>query len=406
MAQAGQGRSAIIVGAGIGGLAAAVSLALRGWRVEVFEQAARLGEVGAGLQISPNGMRVLDALGVSALLQDAFYEPEVIEMRLGTQVAGKTGRCVFSLPMKGYARLRWGATFTQVHRADLHAALVERLRQVAGSVIRTGAAITGYVAERDGVSAYIAGADRVHGDLLVGADGLHSQIRAQMLGADRARFTGNLAWRITVPADTPGTERLPKGGCIWVGPGKHCVTTRIRGGQMLNFVGIVEQDEWTEESWSAQGNRSDVLADFAGWDARLLSIIEACETPMRWALFERSELASWHNGQAVLLGDAAHPMLPSMAQGAVQALEDAWVLAALADQPGGLARYEAVRKPRASRVQARSAQNLNLFHHRGIARQVLHYGPIALAGQIAPNAIQRRQDWIYSHDATREFPID
>ena len=177
---------AVIAGGGIGGLSAALALALKGWEVEVLEQAPELTEVGAGVQISPNGMRVLDALGVTPLIEESLFEPAAIEMRMG-----QSGRSIFRLQMKGYAERRWGARFIQIHRADLHEALKLRLGKVAGAVIRTGCTVTGYVQEKGGASVYVNKDERVFGDLVVGADGIHSVIRAQMLGPDRARFTGN-----------------------------------------------------------------------------------------------------------------------------------------------------------------------------------------------------------------------
>ncbi|MFY0691248.1 MAG: FAD-dependent monooxygenase [Paracoccaceae bacterium] len=394
---------AVIAGGGIGGLAAALALALKGWEVEVLEQAPELAEVGAGVQISPNGMRVLDALGVTPLIEDSLFEPDAIEMRMG-----QGGRRIFRLPMKGYAARRWGARFVQIHRADLHEALKARLGKVAGAVIRTGCAVTGYVQEKGGASVYIDNGERVFGDLVVGADGIHSVIRAQMLGPDRARFTGNVAWRLTVPVSKLGGVTLPDGGCIWAGPGKHAVTTRIRGGSMANFVGIVEQDNWTEEGWKIPGEKTDALRDFGDWDPVLAAIIAAADQPYRWALHDRPPLIAWTEGPVALLGDAAHPMLPSMAQGAVQALEDAVVLAAcLGEQPAdikrALAAYEAARKPRATAVQARSAANLRMFHHRSPLRQLLAYGPIWLAARLSTNFIHARQDWIYGVDAAAEF---
>ncbi len=394
-------QKAVIVGGGIGGLASALALALRGWQVEVLEQAAELAEVGAGLQISPNGMRVLDALGVTPLIEDTLFEPTSIELRLGQPAFGKSGRQVFTLPMKGYAKARWGARFIQIHRADLHAALLKRLGQIAGPVIKTGRQVTGFVQEKGGASVYLEGAERVHGDLVVGADGIHSAIRAKMLGPDRARFTGNVAWRCVVPIAALDEDLLPPGGCIWAGDGKHAVTTRIRGGEALNFVGVVEQDTWQEEGWSLPGSRAELAKDFAGWDDALLQIIAAAEQPFRWALHDRAPLSTWVDGAVVLLGDAAHPMLPSMAQGAVQALEDAVVLAQVASTGLGLKAYEALRKPRTSAIQKRSAQNLRLFHRAGMSQMPLFFGPLWTASKLAPNWLNSRQDWIYAHDATQ-----
>lgn len=390
-------RRAVIVGGGIGGLACGLALSLKGWEVEVLEQAPQLAEVGAGVQISPNGMHVLDALGVTPLIEDTLFEPEAIELRMG-----RSGRRIFRLPMKGTAQARWGARFVQIHRADLHSALAQAFRERLGTTLRTHARVTGYVRERGGASVYLDRGERVFGDLVVGADGIRSEIRAQICGPDRPRFTGNVAWRSVVPVEALGDNAPPPFGVIWAGRGKHAITTRVRGGSHVNFVGIVEQNDWTEEGWSIPGSIEDALADFGDWQPCLKTTLEASTDLFRWALFSRPTLATWCDGPVTLLGDAAHPMLPSMAQGAVQALEDAVVLAEQLHQGNDTNRavlaYEAARKPRVTKVQARSAANLRMFHRHGAAAQLATYGPMALASQLSPAFVHRQQDWIYNFD--------
>ncbi|MEM6374482.1 MAG: FAD-dependent monooxygenase, partial [Pseudomonadota bacterium] len=251
---------ALIAGAGIGGLASAIALARRGWEVAVFEQAPELTEIGAGLQISPNGWRVLDALGVAEGLQSTLFEPEAIEMRMG-----QGGTRVFRLPMRGYARNRWGAPYIHIHRADLVAALETRLLGLQGDAIRTGHAVAGYEQTGDAASVLMADGTKHDGDIVIGADGLHSVIRTQMLGADTPRYTGNVAWRAVVPIVALGKAAPPPSACVWVGHKRHAVTTRLRAGTLANFVGMVETDIPTEESWRAQGHRVDAQAAFDGW---------------------------------------------------------------------------------------------------------------------------------------------
>ena len=390
---------AVIVGAGIGGLAAGLALTRAGFEVELLEQAPEITEIGAGLQISPNGVKALKALGGMDAVDPHVFEPDSIDM-----VMGQSGRKIFELPMKGYATQRWGDRFLQIHRADLQMALKTALGTTAGLVIRTDAKATGYVRERGGASVYLENGDRVFGNLVIGADGLHSVIRQQITGPDRARFTGNVAWRCTVPEEVLRGKSPPAKGRIWAGAGKHAVTTRIEGGAVINFVGIVEQDDWQEESWSTEGRREDALKAFAGWAPQIISTLEAAGDLKRWALFDRPPLATWSDGPVTLLGDAAHPMLPSMAQGAVQALEDAVILADCLktddDKLVALQRYFDLRIDRVSQVQRRSADNLRLFHKSGLARQAIAYMPIWLASRISPNLIQARQDWIYGYDPT------
>lgn len=391
---------ALIVGSGIGGLGAAIALSLRGWDVQVLEQAPALGEIGAGLQIAPNGWHVLAALGVSDSLAATLFEPEAIEMRLG-----RSGRRVFKLPLVGYAQDRWGAPYIHIHRADLVAALQQRLNALQPGAIQTGARVLGYDQTPDGVTVEVAGSGAHAGDILIGADGLHSVVRTQMLGPDRPRYTGNMAWRAVVPMDVLGDHAPPPTACVWVGERRHAVTTRLRSGSLANFVGMVESPEPGRESWRATGSRAEALADFTGWAPQITRLIEQAQTLHRWALFDRAPLPRWHAGRVALLGDAAHPMLPSLAQGAVQALEDAWVLAeqlAQHDQPGAaLGAYFAHRIARTARVQKVSAGNAALFHKASPLGSLAFYGPIGLAARALPNAFHARQDWVYGHDVTR-----
>lgn len=387
---------ALIVGGGIGGLSTAIALRLRGWDATVFEQAPALAEVGAGLQISPNGWHVLEALGVAERLTNTLFEPEAIEMRLG-----RSGRKVFSLQMKGYAVRRWGAPYVHVHRADLVDALAMRLNEVSPDAVQTGSVVSGY---GSGGTIVFADGRRASGDLVVGADGLHSVIRQQMLGPDKPRYTGNIAWRTVVPIyalDRPP----PPTACVWAGDKRHAVTTRLRAGTMANFVGMVEEPEPAPEGWRIEGSRDDAMAAFVGWHATVLNLIAQAPVLNRWALFDRAPLSRWHDGQVTLLGDAAHPMLPSMAQGAVQALEDAWTLATVLEGAAsvevGLQRYFDQRIDRTARIQAGSAANARMFHKASPLGRFGFYGPMALGARIAPGLIHARQDWVYRHDVTR-----
>ncbi|MBT0955839.1 FAD-dependent monooxygenase [Alphaproteobacteria bacterium KMM 3653] len=394
MTRAGLQRHAVIAGGGIGGLSAGLALSLLGWQVTVCERAKALEEVGAGLQISPNGVKLLERLGVMPALEPLLFEPEAIEMRLG-----ESGRQIMYLPMKGAALARWGARYIQVHRADLVEVLAQALLARQGDALRLGCDVIGYAHREDGATARLADGGEIDADLVVGADGIHSAIREQMLGPEKPAFTGNVAWRALVPVEALGGLAPPPTGCIWAGPGKHAVTTRVRGGSLVNFVGIVEQDSWHEEGWSLPGRAEDALADFGGWSPVVTAILEKATRHNRWALFARQPMARWSDGPVLLLGDAAHPMLPSLAQGAVQALEDGAMLVHLLKQGVALpdlgAAYYVKRIRRASRVQKASRDNLRLFHKRGALQQGLNYGPIWLGSRIAPSLGHRRMDWLY-----------
>ncbi|MEM8691219.1 MAG: FAD-dependent monooxygenase [Pseudomonadota bacterium] len=392
----------VIAGGGIGGLAAALALHAHGHEVQVLEQAPELTEIGAGLQISPNGWRVLDALGVTEKITETAFFPEAIEMRLG-----ESGKQIFRLEMATTARKRWGAPYIQIHRADLHRALATVLEERFPGALRTGATFDIYAIEKNKVEVYLTDGETLIADLLVGADGLHSNVRAQMMGPDLPRYTGFMAWRALAPVEVLGDLVPPPTACVWVGQNQHAVTTRIHGGKTVNFVGMVERPEPAQEGWRIVGERADALADFEGWDPRLEAVLKTAEKVHCWALFDRAPLPQWHERHVVLLGDAAHPMLPSMAQGAVQALEDAWVLAAsLGQHPiveESLSAYFAKRIGRASRVQSGSASNARMFHQASGLGKALFYGPMSIAARLAPWVLHRRQDWVYGYDPIKDM---
>ena len=387
---------AIIIGGGIGGLSAAICLRLIGWQVRVLEQAPKISEVGAGVQISPNGVKILEKMGVMSLLESSLFEPDAIEILMGV-----SGGKLLHLPMKDAAVHRWGARYIQIHRADLIAGLTARLAKLAPDTVQVGAQAASYTHHTNGVRVVLKDGTIEHADLAVGADGIHSTIRNQMLGPDTPHFTGNIAWRALVPLAQLGDLAPPATGCIWVGCGKHAVTTRIKAGATVNFIGVVKQSDWKKEGWKTEGHKQDALADFAGWDKRILNVIQNARVLHKWALFDRPPLPHWHDKHVVLLGDAAHPMLPSMAQGAVQSIEDAYILTQCLKEakddgiPRAIANYFDERIERVTKVQRVSAQNLRLFHKSSLPAQILSYGPIWLAGKLAPSLVQKRNDWLY-----------
>ena len=387
---------AIIIGGGIGGLSVAICLRLIGWQVRVLEQAPKISEVGAGVQISPNGVKILENMGVMSLLESSLFEPDAIEILMGV-----SGEKLLHLPMKDAAVHRWGARYIQIHRADLIAGLTARLAKLAPDTVQVGAQAASYTHHTNGVRVVLKDGTIEHADLAVGADGIHSTIRNQMLGPDTPHFTGNIAWRALVPLAQLGDLAPPATGCIWVGCGKHAVTTRVKAGATVNFIGVVKQSDWKKEGWKTEGHKQDALADFAGWDKRILNVIQNARALHKWALFDRPPLPHWHDKHVVLLGDAAHPMLPSMAQGAVQSIEDAYILTQCLKEakddgiPRAIANYFDERIERVTKVQRVSAQNLRLFHKSSLPAQILSYGPIWLAGKLAPSLVQKRNDWLY-----------
>lgn len=390
-------RRAVIVGAGIGGLTAALALTRRGWNVRVLEAAPALEDVGAGLQLSSNAMRVLDALGLGEAIRKVAFEPEALELRLG-----KSGRSVFRIRAGDAARQRWGAPYLHIHRADLIHALAQALGGTGKGALSFNSRVKNYTATGTPRVSLDAGPP-ASAHLIIGADGIHSVIRKQMLGPDDPRFTGNVAWRAVVPTGQL-TNPPPPTACVWAGKGRHAVTYRVRGGTLCNFVGVVERSDWQGESWTEKGSKAEALSDFEGWHPTLTELIDKADAHFRWALFDRAPLARWHDGPVGLLGDACHPMLPFMAQGAAMAIEDAWVLAdcVSGDMPveEGLANYQARRLPRTARMQAASRANMKTFHRRTGLSRLATYGPMWLAGQMLPGIVRSRQDWIYGCDVT------
>jgi salicylate hydroxylase len=407
----------LISGAGIGGLSTALCLVHHGINVAVMERADRLDDIGAGIQLPPNAMRVFAALGLDAALAARAFRPMALEARMG-----RSGRQLFTIALGEAAHPRWGAPYLHIHRADYIAVLAAALRAKAPNALHLGAALTGYAQTENKVQAHLSDGRSLTGDALIGADGLHSLVQAQMLGTQKADFTGQMAWRATVPM--PLLEKKLKAqaprptACVWMGQGRHCVTYQLRGGALANFVGVVETpshhvDAGAAEAWSIRGTPAQARADFKGWHPTLTGLLGEADRLYRWALFDRQPLTRWVDGRVALLGDAAHPMLPFMAQGAAMAVEDGWVLAtnlanSLMTSPESaraiehaLTTYQHQRYARTVRVQAGSRANAKTFHRRAGLAQIGTYGPMWLADKIAPALIGRSQNWLYGHDVTR-----
>ena len=379
-------RTALIVGAGIGGLTAALALARRGWDAAVLERARALGDVGAGIQQSPNAMRVHRALGTAEGVAAAGFAPRAAVIRDGV-----TGRALVRAPLDD-AATRYGAPYLHVHRADLHRVLLDAAR-AAGVAVETGAVVTGYEGKR-----LLTESGPREADLIVGADGARSVLRARMHPGAAPRYTGQTAWRALVPASVLPKGIIPSDATSWIGRGGHLVTYYVRGGGLVNVVGVRDDRVWAPEDWSRPGDPHAFRAAFAGWDARLEALLGAVEDCRLWGLHDHPPLARWSDGPVTLLGDAAHPMLPFLAQGAAMAVEDAWVLADALDGrsvTAGLFLYEARRRPRAARVAAMSAANAKMFHRRGAWARA----KMALGARL-PALPARAMAGVYAEDVT------
>ena len=356
----------LIAGGGIGGISAALCLAKAGQRVSVFEQAGDFSEVGAGIQLSPNCNRVLHYLGLEDELRRCAFLPEATQFR-----DWQSGHVVHESPLGEAIAERYGMPYYHIHRGDLLGILVEAARREPCIELHPGRAVTGFRQGGDGISLLLDGAERV-GDLLVGADGIHSVIRAGLWGEEAPRFTGTVAWRALVPAN-----RLPEGlvrpmASVWWGPGKHFVHYYVRGGELVNCVCVVEKEGWEVESWTERGEQDELKTDFAGWHDSVQTLIDQMppNALFKWALYDRDPMPRWGQGRVTLLGDACHPTLPFMAQGAAMAIEDAAVLAGCLMRgeaiPASLKRYEDLRRARAASIQLGSRRNAEVFHMRGI----------------------------------------
>jgi salicylate hydroxylase len=381
-----------VIGGGIGGLSAALHLLKAGLDVHVYEQAARITEIGAGIQISPNASRLLQRLGLGAAMESAGVRPLVVHQRRWDD-----GRTLQRATVGREVETTFGAPYYHFHRADLVTLLADAM---PAERLHVGHRLVD-LAQKDGrVTAQFENGATAEADLLVGADGIHSRVRTLLFGLEKPRFTGCVAWRGLVPAERIKHLDIEIASHNWMGPDGHVVHYWVAGGRMMNVVCVVEHGDWTQESWTDKGDVADVLARYEGWHPTVRGLIGAFPETFIWALHDRAELPRWSDGRVTLLGDACHPMLPMMAQGAAQSIEDGAALASLLkatpdDVPGALARYETVRKPRATRLQQASAANRTRFHlHDGEAQRARDEA-LATSGDRSIANI----GWLYAHDA-------
>lgn len=384
-----KGLKITIIGSGIGGLTAALALRGLGASVTVLEQAGAISEVGAGLQISPNGVAVLRALDLADDLAWCSQRARAVVLR-----SHRRGAQVLRLDLDQYAA---GLPYYMVHRADLIGLLAAAARR-AGVQVRLLQKAERVEAGPQPV-VHLGNGAQCRGDLVIGADGLHSKARAALNGADAPVFTGQTAWRATVPNHL----NLPPEAQVYMGPGRHLVAYPLRDGSLVNLVAVQARRSWVEEGWHIQDDPANLRAAFAGFGGKAAALLEAVEEAMLWGLFRHPVAASWHQGRVAILGDAAHPTLPFMAQGANLALEDAWVLArALAEAPGldsGLALYQQRRRERAEKVVQAASRNAWKYHLRAPLSWPAHQ-VLKLAGRFAPERMVSQFDWIYRHDVT------
>jgi salicylate hydroxylase len=348
----------LIAGGGIGGITTALALRQRGIEVELFEQADAFRQVGAGIQLSGNATRILRILGLGEALARVAVYPEGRDYR-----AWDDGDRLYYTPLGARAEAHFGAPYYHVHRADLLDVLLGGLGDIG---FRLNAHVDRFEQDADGVTVTLADGSTATGDVLVGADGIHSTVRAQMFGKELPRYTGNVAWRGLVPAERVAHLDLGRVTGVWMGPNRSIIQYYVAAGRTFNWIGISRSEQPARESWLAEGRVEDALAEYCGWHDSIRTIIAATPKVLRQALYDREPLPDWRIGRVVLLGDAAHPMMPFYAQGAAQSIEDAYVLAgclaATPDEPiVALARYVRLRQPRTAWMQDLSRREEELY---------------------------------------------
>jgi salicylate hydroxylase len=388
-------RTVVVAGAGIGGLTAALVLAQRGFRVTLFEAAPRLEEIGAGIQLSPNASRVLIALGLAARLKPQVVSPEELTFR----TAG-TGAVLARGPFGSAAAQRYGAPFWLIHRGDLQTALCDAVAATPDIDLHLGVRVEAFATHDNGViTAASHGPQTVEarGMALVAADGLWSALRRRLGHQAEPHFADHTAWRTLVPADAAPAAFARPAVNLWLGRQGHLVHYPINGGRMINVVAIL-RDDWREPGWSAPASRAEVLDRFpaAMWHASARELLSAAEHWQKWALADCAPFGSWGKGPVTLLGDAAHPMLPYLAQGAAMAIEDAAVLGnCLARTPddaaGALRAYERIRIPRTTRTQRAARRNSTAYHMGGVQAFLRALALRAIGG----DRLIRLHDWLY-----------
>jgi salicylate hydroxylase len=386
-----------IIGGGIGGLSAALALERRGIEVQVFEQSSQLGDIGAGLNLSPNALKVFRALGLEEGVVGIGYHGDYQLIR-----SWNNGRLISSVDRKGYAA-RFGAPHLTVHRADLLDLLARSLKRTD---LRLGARCIAVEGEGRAATARFADGTAIEADVIVGADGLHSVVRSCLFGPEAPHFTGCICYRGLVSIDEAPRDIATRDSTMWMGPHGHVVHYRVRRGELLNIVAHYDSDAWTEESWTRECDRSEIINTYQGWHDDLVRLYSLGERWYKWALYDRDPLERWSRGRATLLGDSAHAMLPYLGQGACMAIEDGYVLAAvLMNEPNteeALKTYEQLRMPRTRKTVLGSRLRARENHLASPLARLVRDAKFALRDKFGADRTAFQAAWLYDYDVSRD----
>ena len=392
----------LIIGAGIAGMTAALCLTRKGFEVTILEQSPAFEDIGAGIQLSPNAMQVLSQLNLAEPLQQHAFCPKAATMR-----HYQTGKVYFSSDLTR-ANKRYGAPYLHIHRADLISVLSQALENAKIPILLNQRA-TDFIETSSGVTVKVQNSESPNGetileaDIVIGADGIHSALGAQVFQQEAPNFTHQIAWRGLVETDKLADGLIAPEANVWVGAQQHFVAYYVRGGSLVNFVAVKEMDKTTKpqtEDWYQKGDLNNLRAAFAGWDTRIETLLAAASQTHIWGLYDRPPKRQWAKERLVLIGDAAHPMLPFMAQGAALAIEDAAILADKLSQPNlaaaeALKQFETVRKPRVNMVYQMVQKNRKIFHAKTLGAR-LHRAVLYRAAGMLPYAVQNQLDKIYT----------
>ena len=394
-AQLTSSRNVIVAGAGIGGLTAALALARNGFRATVLEQSERLEETGAGIQLSPNASRILIGLGLEDRLRPLAVAPVAVRV-----MSAASGREIVRLPLGEAAERRYGAPHWAIHRGDLQAVLLAAVSRSPEITLKLGAGVDDYVTHPDGVTvsaSCAAGTAEERGIALIGADGLWSLVRQRIGYGEPPRFAGRAAWRCLIPAREVAPEFREPLVYLWLGSDAHLVHYPVKAGRVINVV-VITAKSWSARGWSEPAGRADLVPRLPAdtWALAARTLVGLPDAWLKWALHDRAPIEGWSRGPVGLLGDAAHPMLPYLAQGAAMAIEDAVVLAqCMAHQPdepaAALQTYYALRKARTRKVQRLAARNGGRYHLGGMSGRARNVAMRMIGG----NQLLRNYDWIY-----------